>query len=220
MSNRSHGLGDVLHAYLVEQTVRETDVMRRLRAETARLPLCQMQISPEQGQFMRWLLEVLAARRALEIGTFTGYSALCIAEALPPDGRLTCCDINAEWTDIARRYWRAAGVDGKIDLRLQPALKTLADLLGEGRQGAFDFIFIDADKANVDAYYERSLVLLRPGGVVAIDNAFKEGRVADPADTHPDVAALRAINAKAAQDARVTASLVPISDGLLLVRKH
>ncbi|MBW7905580.1 MAG: class I SAM-dependent methyltransferase [Phycisphaerae bacterium] len=221
MSTRSHGLDARLHAYVVEQTVNETDLMRRLRAETARLPQGEMQIAPEQGQFLRWLVELIQARAGIEIGVFTGYSALCVAQGLPPGGRLICCDLSDEWTSIARRYWREAGVADRIDLRLAPALDTLDHLLADpANHGAFDYAFIDADKRNVDAYYERVLRLLRPGGVLTLDNAFKGGRVADATADDADTLALRALNAKAARDPRVSASLVPIGDGLLLARKR
>lgn len=218
MSRRTIELTDELHAYLVEQTVVETDVMRRLRAETAALSDADMQIAPEQGQFMRLLLELVGARQALEIGTFTGYSALWIAAGLPADGRLICCDVSAERTAIARRYWAEADVLGKIDLRLGPALETLDTLLQEGGSGAVDFVFIDADKENSDNYYERSLRLLRPGGLIAVDNAFHGGKVADRS-VGADEAPHRALNQKVCHDPRVTASLVPIGDGLLLARR-
>jgi len=208
-----------LQAYLVEQTVVETDVMRRLREETARLPNPEMQIAPEQGQFIRLLVELLGARKALEIGTFTGYSAIWIANGLPTDGRLICCDVSDEWTTISRRYWQEAGVADKIDLRLGPALDTIDALVQEGAAGTFDFVFIDADKENSDNYYERALCLLRPGGLVAVDNAFHGGRVADRSVEAGDVPH-RGLNHKVCHDARVTASLVPIGDGLLLARKR
>jgi caffeoyl-CoA O-methyltransferase len=217
MSRRSIGLSDALHEYVIEQTVVETDVMRRLREETGGLPNPEMQIAPEQGQFLRLLVELIGARRALEIGTFTGYSALWIAAALPPDGQLICCDISKEWTAIARRYWREAGVAERIDLRLGPALQTLAALGRDG--GAFDFVFIDADKENSEHYYERALALLRPGGLIAIDNAFHGGRVADPAVADRE-APHRALNPRVCHDPRVVASLAPIGDGLLLACKR
>jgi len=219
VSRRTIELTDALHAYLVEQTVTETDVMRRLREETDALPLAEMQISPEQGQFMRLLGELLGARRALEIGTFTGYSAIWIALGLPPGGRLICCDSSEEWTAIARRYWEQAGVADKIEPRLGPALETIDALLEKAAAATFDFVFIDADKENTAIYYERSLQLLRPGGLVAIDNAFHGGRVADPS-VDDDEVPHRALNHRICHDPRVTASLVPIGDGLLLARKR
>ncbi len=200
--------------------MREPDVLRELREETARLPRAGMQISPEQGQFMRLLVELLGARRCLEIGVFTGYSALCVALAMPPDGRLIACDVSEEWTAIARRYWARAGVSDRIDLQLRPALDTLDELIAAGRAGQFDFAFIDADKGNYAAYYERALTLLRPGGLVAIDNALWSGRVADPGENDADTAAIRALVGKMRDDARVTCSLVPIGDGLMLGRKR
>lgn len=220
MSSRSIGLNDQLHAYLINDAMREPDVLRRLREETAKLPKAEMQISPEQGRFMTLLAEMLDCKRALEVGVFTGYSSLCVASAMPPDGKLIACDVSDEWTSIARRYWAEAGVADKIDLRLAPALETLDGLIADGQKGAFDFAFIDADKDNTDAYYERCLSLLRPGGVVATDNALREGKVADPSNNEDQTVALRALNAKARDDARVTASLVPIGDGLLLARKR
>jgi caffeoyl-CoA O-methyltransferase len=221
MSRRTLELTDSLHAYLVAQTVVETDLMRRLREETAGLPEAEMQIAPEQGQFMRLLVELLGARRVLEIGTFTGYSALWLVAGLPADGRLVCCDRSAEWTAIARRYWEEAGVADRIELRIGPALETLdtlAQAAGKRAAGTFDFVFIDADKENSDNYYERSLALLRPGGLIAVDNAFHGGGVADPA-VEPNDAPHRALNYKVCHDPRVRASLVPIGDGLLLARR-
>jgi len=224
MSRRTTELTDALHAYLVEQTVFETDVMRQLRAETDKLPDAKMQISPEQGQFMKFLAGLIGARRALEIGTFTGYSACWIADGLPADGRLICCDINEEWGAIARKYWRQAGLAEKIELRLAPALDTMDALLNEisassaAEDAAFDFIFIDADKENSRAYYERSLALLRPGGVLAIDNAFQGGNVADPAVADAD-APLRLLNREICQDPRVNACLASVGDGLMLAMK-
>jgi predicted O-methyltransferase YrrM len=219
MSRRTLELTDELRAYLVEQTVVETDAMRQLRAETGKLPNANMQIAPEQGQFMRLLVELTGGRRVLEIGTFTGYSAIWMALGLASDGRLICCDISEEWTAIARRYWEQSGVAEKIDLRLGAALGIIDTLLNEGAAGTFDFVFIDADKENSENYYERSLDLLRPGGLVSIDNAFHGGRVADPSVDDEEVRH-RALNQKICRDPRVSASLVPIGDGLLLARKR
>lgn len=221
MSTQTIRLTDAIQSYLVDVTVREPEVFRRLRAETARLENRNMQIAPEQGQFMALLVELLGARRALEIGTFTGYSALWIASALPPDGRLLCCDVNDQWTTVARRYWAEAGLADRIELRLAPALDTLDALLAVGQAGTFDFAFIDADKPNYDNYYERVLRLLRPGGLAALDNALNNGRVVDP-PAHPDThAAIHdAMNRKIRDDPRVSMSLVPIGDGLMLVRKR
>jgi predicted O-methyltransferase YrrM len=220
MSTRTLELTETIHRYLLEVSLRESPLMRRLREETGRMPNAQMQISPEQGQFMALLVELTGARRALEIGAFTGYSALCVAGALPEDGRLICCDVSEEWTAIARRYWSEAGLSGKIDLRLAPALETLDALLDQGSAGSFDFAFIDADKTSYDAYYERVLRLLRPGGLVAFDNVLWGGRLADPDHHSPDAQALRALNLKVRDDPRVTCSMVPIGDGLYLARKR
>jgi caffeoyl-CoA O-methyltransferase len=220
MSNRTLAITPELHDYLVSATLREPELFRRLRLETARLENHDMQIAPEQGQFMALLVELLGARQALEIGTFTGYSALCVATALPADGRLLCCDVNPEWTAIARRYWAEAGLAHKIELRLAPAMQTLDALLGSGAANTYDFAFIDADKDNYAAYYERVLQLLRPGGLVALDNALSDGRVVNPAAEDLNARALDALNRRVQQDARVTCSLVPIADGLLLARKR
>ena len=219
MANRTLAVTDEIYAYL-ESTLREPEVLRRLREETLKMPNADMQIAPEQGQFMALLVELVGARLCLEIGTFTGYSSTAVALALPPDGRLIACDSSREWTDVARRCWEAAGVLQKIELRLGPALDTLNDLLEKGCAGRFDFAFIDADKANYDAYYEKTLTLLRPGGLVALDNALRHGRVADAADADPGTAVIRALNRKIRDDGRVAMSLLPIADGLLLARKR
>lgn len=210
---------DALADYLLRVTVRESDVLRRLREETGKMPAAGMQISPEQGQFMRWLNELLGTRRALEVGVFTGYSSICVASALPEQGCLIACDVSEEWTTIARRYWREAGVERKIELRLAPALQTLDALLAGGEAGSFDFAFVDADKEGYGAYYERCFELVRPGGVIAFDNMLWNGRVADASATDPATAAIRRVNERASADSRVSASLLPIGDGLLLARK-
>jgi predicted O-methyltransferase YrrM len=220
MSVATIAMTEALYGYLLRTTVREPDVLSRLRLETARLPTAGMQISPEQGQLMRLLIEVVGARRALEVGVFTGYSSLCVALALPADGKLVACDISEEWTNVARRYWHEAGVSSKIELHVQPALRTLDALLESGQGGSFDFAFIDADKTVYDAYYERSLALLRSGGLLAVDNSLWSGAVADDADQRDNTRAIRALNAKIADDSRVSASLVPVGDGLYLARKH
>lgn len=220
MSDRTLPLDDALLEYLRSVSLREPDLLVRLRGETASLPNAGMQISPEQGQFMALLVELVGVRRALEVGTFTGYSALCIARALPADGALVCCDVNEEWTAIAQRYWREAGLDAKIDLRLAPALETLDALLADGEAGRFDFAFVDADKGHYLDYYERCLSLLRPGGLLAVDNTLWGGAVADPADRDGDTEAIRTLNRRIHADARVSLSLVPIGDGLTLVRKR
>ena len=200
-------------------TVRQTDVERRLRAETAQMKWGGMQIGPDQAAFFAILVRSIGATRALEIGTFTGYSALSIASALAPGGRLVCCDVSEEWTAIARRYWAEAGVADRIELHLRPAQETLAELLRKHGPGSFDFAFIDADKTGYDAYYEACLELLRPGGLIAIDNVLWSGTVADPADQKPDTVALRALTVKIRDDRRVDASLVSLGDGVLLARK-
>lgn len=219
MTNKSLQLTDTLLDYLTSVSVQETDVQRRLRAETARLSMAQMQIAPEQGQFLGWLARLINARRALEIGVFTGYSSLCVAYALPTDGRLIACDINEQWTTIARHYWQEAGVADKIDLRLAPALDTLDQLLESGHGGGFDYIFIDADKRNYLNYYERALQLLRPGGVLLADNVLWSGRVADPSQQDRNTEALRAFNAHLASDQRIWLSMLPLADGLTLAMK-
>ena len=220
MSRRTESLTDELYDYLIRVSLREPEVLRRLREETAQLDQANMQIGPEQGQLMALLVELLGAERVLEIGTFTGYSALVMALALPDDGRIVACDVSEEWTRVARRYWAEAGVAHKVDLRLAPALKTLEALVSEGRAGSFDFAFIDADKENYAAYYERALELVRVGGLVAIDNVLWSGKVADPEVTDADTEAIRALNAKLKDDRRVSLSLVPIGDGLTLAMKR
>jgi predicted O-methyltransferase YrrM len=220
MSARTLSLDSRLYDYLVAVSVREPRVLASLRDETAKLPRADMQISPEQGQFMRLLIELIGARRCIEVGVFTGYSALCVALSLPPDGELVACDVNAEYTDIARRFWREAGVDERIELRLAPALETLDALLAAGQAGSFDFAFVDADKESYLAYYERCLTLLRPGGLLAIDNVLWGGSVADASNTSVATQAIRALNERIRGDERVSVSLVPIGDGLFLVRKR
>ena len=209
-----------LNAYLREVSVREPDVLRRLREETAELEGAGMQISPEQGQLMALLVELLGARKALEVGTFTGYSALRVALALPADGKLVACDVSEEWTAVGRRYWEEAGVDGKIDLRIAPALETLGSLIAGGEAGTFDIAFIDADKENYEVYYERVLELVRPGGMVLIDNVLWDGKVIDAENQETGTKAIRALNAKLHGDARITLSMIPIGDGLTLARKR
>ncbi|MGH8802532.1 MAG: O-methyltransferase [Casimicrobiaceae bacterium] len=199
---------------------REAPYARRLREETARMPMGGMQIGPDQGALLALLVRSIGARRALEVGTFTGYSALAVAQALPADGRLVCCDVSDEWTSIARRYWREAGLDPRIELRLAPALETLTALARDPGPASFDFAFIDADKTGYDAYYERCLSLVRPGGLLAFDNVLWRGDVADPAKHDADTDALRNLNAKAHRDPRVDCCLLTVGDGVLLVRRH
>ncbi len=219
MSRQPTELTPALHRYLLEISLREPPVLARLREETAARGDANMQISPEQGQLMALLVQLLDARRTIEIGTFTGYSTLAVALALPPDGRIVACDIDSETTATARRYWAEAGVADKIDLRIAPALDTLDALIAEGAAGSFDFAFIDADKENYDGYFERALTLLRPGGLAAIDNVLWNGSVIDPSRNDRDTKAIRAFNAKLHDDDRVSISLLPIGDGLTLARK-
>ena len=211
---------DKVETYVSETIARETDVQRRLRAETAGMRHGGMQIGPDQGNFLALLVRAIGARRCIEIGTFTGYSALAVASALPPDGRLICCDVSEEWTSVGRRYWQEAGVADRIDLRLGPASKTLAALLALGEAGGFDFAFIDADKEGYDEYYEACLRLVRSGGLIALDNMLWSGRVADDNEGDADTEALRALNLKVRDDARVDCSLLSIGDGVMLVRKR
>ena len=219
MTRDTTAIGEALRDYMLSVSVREPEILARLRAETAPLEGAGMQIGPEQGALMALLVELIGARRTLEVGVYTGYSTLVVALALPPGGRVTACDKSEEWTAIARRYWAEAGVAEKIELRLGAALETLDGLLAEGRKG-YDFAFIDADKENYDAYYERVLELVRPGGLIAIDNTLWSGRVIDPQCNDQDTQAIRALNAKLHEDDRVGLSLVPIGDGLTLARRR
>ena len=220
MASKSLGLDDRTAAYLRTVSVADTPVLARLREETATLPLAVMQISPERGQFMAFLVRLTGAVRALEVGTFTGYSALVTAAALPAQGRLVCCDVSEEWTAIGKRHWAEAGVAHKIDLRLGPAKATLDAMIAQGETELYDQAFIDANKEDYDAYYERCLRLVRPGGLIAIDNVLWGGKTADPAIQDKDTAAIRALNAKIKDDARVERCMVPIGDGLTLCRKR
>jgi predicted O-methyltransferase YrrM len=220
MAKTTAGLSAKVHEYILNVSLREPDVLRRLREETAKLPTGGMQIAPEQGQLMALLVRLTGTRQYLEIGTFTGYSALVVALALPADGRVLACDINPETTAIAQRYWAAAGVGNKIELRLAPALETLDKLLLQGQAGRFDFAFIDADKVNYDGYYERVLRLVRPGACFMIDNVLWGGDVANPRKNDADTRALRALNAKLHVDERIDLSLLPVADGVTLVRKR
>ena len=220
MSNRTLNLNDTVYDYLLEHSLRESPLLKQLREETATLEMARMQISPEQGQFLNLLIKLLGARQAIEVGVFTGYSALCIADALPADGRLVACDINREWTDVAQRYWRETGVNQKIELLLAPADKTLQKLIDHGNANSFDFAFIDADKTNYLAYYEQCLKLIRKGGIIAIDNTLWGGSVADPEDKDDDTVAIREFNDALHSDSRVDISLLPIGDGLTLALKR
>ena len=214
---RHLAMSDKIEDYVLAHT-RESEVAARLRAETATLPQARMQIGPDQAEFLALLVRSIGARRCLEIGTFTGYSALAVAAALPADGKLICCDISEEWTAMGRRYWAEAGVAARIDLRLAPALDTLNDLLAHGGGGQFDFAFIDADKAGYDGYYEACLKLLRAGGLIALDNMLWSGRVADPQQHDADTDAIRALNAKIHADSRVDSALLTVGDGVMVVR--
>ena len=218
MYKKSFGVSDDLYCYISANSLNEPDILAKLRQETANHPEARMQISPEQGQFMSLLVRLMGAKKTLEVGVFTGYSSLAIALALPPDGKLIACDISDEYTAIARRYWQAAGVTDKIDLHIAPALETLDHLL-DTQAETFDFAFIDADKSNYAAYYDRALQLIRPGGLMAIDNVLWQGRVADSNDHDEVTQTIRAFNQKLANDDRVVLSLLPIADGLTLALK-
>jgi len=220
MSTRTLSVDARLYDYILRTWLREPDPLPALREETARIPGAGMQISPDQGQFLGLLVELTGARKAIEIGTFTGYSSLSIARALPEGGRLICCDVREDWTGVARRYWRDAGLADRIDLRLAPATETLEALIADGEAGSFDFAFIDADKGNYGLYYERGLELLRPGGLMAVDNVLWDGAVADDLDQSDDTRAIRELNDLMGRDERITVALVPIGDGLTLARKR
>jgi len=219
MSNRTISMTDELYAYLLKVSLREPELLQRLREETAQHPRRGMQISPEQGQFMQLLVRLCGARRCLEVGVFTGYSSLAVALALPDDGMIMACDVSEEYTATARRYWQAAGVADKIDLRLAPALDTLDQLLQQGEADSYDFAFIDADKTNYLNYYQRIFKLLRPGGLLAVDNVLWSGSVIDPEDHSEDTEAIREFNLAVHADQRIELSIVPIGDGLTLIRK-
>jgi predicted O-methyltransferase YrrM len=220
MSRGSIGLDDRLNEYIVKNHAPEHPVLAELRELTGRMPLASMQIAPEQGHFLAFLVHLIGARNTLEVGTFTGYSALAVALALPPKGKVVACDVSEEWTSIGRKYWEKAGVAGKIDLRLGPAVGTLKKLAGEGWEGKFDFAFLDAEKTEYDEYYELTLPLLRAGGLVALDNMLRDGDVADPKAQDRGTRAIRALNRKIAGDARVEAVLLPLGDGLTVARKR
>ena len=220
MSNRMTPLDDALYDYLSSVSLREPGVLRRLREETAKMPQHNMQIGPEQGQFMALLIELTGARKCLEVGTFTGYSALAVALALPDDGRLIACDISEEFTARAKPFWEEAGVAGKIELRIGPALDTLDALIEGGESGTFDFAFIDADKVNYLGYFQRALDLARPGGLICVDNVLWNGAGADPSRNDEDTEAIRAFNAALTNDPRISLSMLPMGDGLTLARKR
>lgn len=220
MASRNAFLPDDIQRYIEATTLRDEPVLRDLRAETAKMPHAGMQTGADQVQFLQLLARLIGARRCIEVGVFTGYSALGVALALPDDGKIIACDVSEEYTAVARRYWERAGVSGKIDLYLAPATQTLDDLIRAGEEGRFDFVYIDADKTGYDAYYERCLRLLRANGLITIDNVLWSGEVAKPGTTDEDTLALRALNEKIGRDARVDATLLPIGDGLMVVRKR
>jgi caffeoyl-CoA O-methyltransferase len=220
MSNRSIVLTDRTYQYLLDVSLREAPVLRDLRAATASHPMVVMQISPEQGQFMAMLVRLTGARRCLEVGVFTGYSSLAVALALPADGQIIACDIDEDFTGMAVDFWRKAGVENKIQLKLAPAVETLDALLSDGQARQFDFAFIDADKVNYQHYYDRLLELIRPGGLIAVDNTLWSGQLADPEVDDADTLALRSFNKSLHGDDRVDLSMVPIGDGLTLARKR
>ena len=213
-------LPDDIERYVGETITKETPLQKRLRAETATLPMAMMQIGPDQGALLALLVRLIGARRTLEIGTFTGYSALSVAQALPEGGKVIACDVSEEWTAIARRYWREAGLADRIELRLGPAAQTLKALLEAGGARSFDFAFIDADKSGYDVYYELCLQLIRTNGLIAIDNVLWSGAVLDPKKSDADTVALRALNLKIRDDARVDSALLTVGDGLMLARKR
>lgn len=220
MTQRSLNLDDNLYQYLLDVSLRETPLLKRLRDETAQLPMARWQIAPEQGQFMALLVQLTGARRILEIGTFTGYSAICLAQAMPADGQLICCDLPGDYNAIARRYWYEAGLLERIDLRLAPALETLNALERGGQGESFDLIFIDADKANYPVYLEHALVLARQGGLILFDNVLWSGRVLEQGPDSADTRAIQALNRTLKRDQRVDLSLLPVGDGLTLCRKR
>ncbi len=220
MASKSFLLSEALREYLASMTAPEPDILKRLREETASQPMAIMQIPPEQGQFLALLTRLMGAKRTIEVGVFTGYSALAVALALPEDGKIVACDVSEEFTAVARRYWKEAGVAGKIDLRLGPAAETLRDLIDRGNAGTFDFAFIDADKPSYWTYFELCLKLLRPGGLIAVDNVLQEGKVSDPANADPNTLAIREFNKRVRDDRRVDACLLPLADGLTLALKR
>jgi len=218
--SRHFAFDERTYNYLLETSIREPEIARRLREETQQRENAQMQIGPDQGQFMQLLVQLLRAKKTIEVGVFTGYSALWVAMGLPRDGRVIACDISEEYTSVARRYWKEAGVDKKIELKIGPALETLDELIRRGQAETFDFAFIDADKTNYENYYERALRLLRAGGLIAIDNTIWSGKVADPAQQDDDTVAIRRLNEKLFRDERITLSMLTVGDGLTLALKR
>ncbi len=220
MANRTLNLTDDLYQYVLDKGTTESEAQLALRQYTLELPQANMQIAPEQGQFMAFLVKLMGARKTLEVGVFTGYSTLAVAQALPDDGKIIACDINEQWTQVAKSFWQRAGVADKIDLRLAPANETLEALLNDGRQNQYDFAFIDADKTSYDNYYELCLQLIRPGGMIMIDNVLWNGAVIDPSHTDEDTLAIRQLNEKLVHDKRIDLVLLPLADGLTLARKR
>jgi predicted O-methyltransferase YrrM len=220
MSNASMGLPPDLQAYLVRHGVREADILKRLRDETALLPQHNMQIAPEQGALLALLVELTGAKRCLEIGTFTGYSSLVVALAMPADGTIVCCDVSDEWTSVARRYWAEAGVADRVDLRLGPAIDTMDQLLADGAEGTFDFAFVDARKKEYPDYHERVVRLLRSGGLAAYDNVLWGGSVVDDSVQDEETLGVRRLNERLAADERVSIAMLPVADGVTLARKR
>lgn len=218
MSSRNNNISAALYDYIIETSLRDQSVLKKLRDRTAELPSAVMQISPDQGQFMAFLVRAIGARRTLEVGVFTGYSSLVVAQALPDDGVVVACDISEEFTNIAKPFWKEAGVAHKIDLRIGPGVDSLAALLADGQAGSFDFAFVDADKESYPDYYESCLQLLRPGGLILFDNAFMGGRVASATEGSPAI--VRQLNADLKEDDRVDVSLIPVGDGLYLACKR
>ncbi len=220
MSANTLNLTPAVYAYYQKMAFRDTEVLRKLREQTHKMSAGHMQISPEQGQLMALLVELMGAKKTLDVGVFTGYSALCVAMALPDDGKVIGCDINVEWTKIAKRFWEMAGVAHKIDLHLAPALDTLQAFIDQGETGTFDFAFIDADKASYLDYYEKCLILIRSGGLIAIDNVLWGGDVADSHIKDTNTVIIRTVNETLLADNRITISMLPIGDGLTLARKR
>ena len=219
MSSDTIELNQSLRDYLINVSVKEPGVLKDLREETLQLDEFQMQISPEQGSFLSFLVKLINAKHTLDIGVFTGYSSLVVALQLPQNGYVTACDTNEEWTEIAQKYWKEAKVEDKIDLHIAPAVETLEKLISNGNEGLYDFSFIDADKINYQHYFEQSITLVRKGGVIAIDNVLWGGRVLDNSDTEPATRAIREFNSKLYKDDRVAISMIPIGDGLTLAQK-
>jgi caffeoyl-CoA O-methyltransferase len=220
IENESLGLSDELYRYMLSVSLRESELLGQLREETSTQTLARMQLAPEQAQFLAFLVKLTGARRVIEVGVFTGYSSLAVAMALPQDGSMVACDVSEEWTAIARRYWEEAGVSDRIDLRIAPATETLQSLINDGAAGSFDFVFIDADKQSYSNYVDLAEELLRPGGLIAIDNVLWGGLVVDESRQDEETKSIRAINRNLATDDRFDISLVPIGDGVTLLHKR